>query len=44
MNESELQRVYIDPLYPRKPKIYSDKGFINIVNGEQGVTHWVCFS
>ena len=43
MNESELQRVYKYPIYPRGSKIYSDKGFINIDNGSQGGTHWECF-
>ena len=43
MNESQLQRVYIYPIYPRDSKIYSDKGFVNIDNGSQGGTHWVCF-
>ena len=43
MNESELQRVYNYPIYPRDSKIYSDKGFVNIDNGSQGGTHWKCF-
>ena len=43
MNESELQRVYIYPIYPRDSKIYLDKGFVNIDNGCQGGTHWTCF-
>ena len=43
MNESELQRVYNYPIYPRDSKIYSDKGFVNIDNGSQGGTHWTCF-
>ena len=43
MNESELQRVYNYPIYPRDSKIYSDKGFVNIDNGAQGGTHWTCF-
>ena len=37
MNESELQRVYICPIYPRDSKMYSDKGFINIDDGSQVV-------
>ena len=36
MNESELQRIYNYPLYPRDIKIYSDKEFVNIDNGSQG--------
>ena len=43
MNESELQRVYNYPIYPRDSKIYSDKGFVNIDNGIMGGTHWTCF-
>ena len=43
MNESQLQRIYNYPIYPRDSKIYSDKVFINIDNGSQGGTHWICF-
>ena len=43
MNESELQRLYNFPIYPRGSKIYSDKGFVNIDEGSQGHTHWNCF-
>ena len=43
MNESELQRVYNYPIYPRDSKIYSDKGFVNIDSGIMGGTHWSCF-
>ena len=39
MNESELERVYKYPIYPRDANIYSDRGFINIHNGSQGGTH-----
>ena len=42
-NESESQRVYINPIYPRDSKIYSVKGFVNVDNGSQGGTHWTCF-
>ena len=44
MDESDLQRVYNYPIYPRDSKIYSDKGFVNIDNGSQGGTHWTCFT
>ena len=44
MNQSDLQRVYNYPIYPRGSKIYSDKGFVNIDNGSQGGTHWTCFN
>ena len=43
MNESQLQRVYNYPLYPRDSKIYSDRGFVNIDNGSHGGTQWTCF-
>ena len=43
VNESELQRVYKYPIYPRYTKTYSDKGFVNIDNGSMGGSHWVCF-
>ena len=43
MNESELQKFFNYPIYPRDSKIYSDKGFVNIDNGSQGGTHWTCF-
>ena len=43
MNETQLQRVYDYPIYPRDSKIYSDKGFVNIDNGSQGGSHWTCF-
>ena len=43
MNQSQLQKVYNHPIYPRDSKIYSDRGFVNIDNGSQGGTHWVCF-
>ena len=43
MNESQLQRLYNYPIYPRDLKIYSDKRFVKIDNGSQGGTHWTCF-
>ena len=43
MNESELQRVYKFPTYPRDSKIYSDMGFVNVDDGSQNGTHWTCF-
>ena len=43
MKESELQRVYKYPLYPRDSKKYSDRGFANIDDGSQQGTHWTCF-
>ena len=43
MNESDIQRVYNYPLYPRDSKIYSDKGFVNFDNDSMGGIQWVCF-
>ena len=43
MNESQLQKVYNYPIYPRDIKIYSDKGFVKIDNGSMGGSHWTCF-
>ena len=43
MNESDLQRVYNYPIYPRDSKIYSDKGFVNIYDGRLNGTHWCAF-
>ena len=42
MSESELQKIYNYPIYPRASKLYSDFGFVNIDNGAQGGTHWTC--
>ena len=36
LNESQLQKIYIYPIYPRDIKINSDKGFVNKDNGSQG--------
>ena len=43
MNESQLQKVFNYPIYPRDSKIYSDKGFVNIDEGRMGGSHWTCF-
>ena len=43
MNECQLQKVYIYPIYPRDSKIYSDKRFVNLDKISQGGTHWTCF-
>ena len=43
MNESELQKIYNYPIYPRESKIFSDKGFVNIDDGYRGGSHWVAF-
>ena len=43
MNESQLQRIYNYPIYPRDSRILSDRGFVNLDNGSQGGSHWTCF-
>ena len=43
MNESQLQKVYNYPIYPRESKIYSDKRFVNIDDGRMGGSHWTAF-
>ena len=43
MNESQLQKIYNYPIYPRDSKIYSDKGLVNIDDGRLGGSHWTCF-
>ena len=40
MSQSDLQRVYTYPIYSRDSKSYSDKGFVNIDNGQMGGAHW----
>ena len=42
-NESQLQKIYNYPIYPRDSKILTDKRFVNIDDGSQGVTHCTCF-
>ena len=44
LNESQLQKIYNLPIYPRDSKIYSDERFVNFDNGCIGGTHWTCFS
>ena len=43
MNESQLQKIYNYPIYPRDSKIYSNRGFVNIDDGRMGGSHWTCF-
>ena len=43
MKESQLQKIFIYPIYPRDSKFYSDKGFVKIDNASHGGTHWTCF-
>ena len=43
MDECHLQQVYTYEIYPRDSKTSTDKGFVNIDNGEQGGIHWVCY-
>ena len=44
MNESEVQRVFDYPIYPRVSKIYLDKGFVCIDKGSKGCSHSTCFT
>ena len=44
MNESQLQKVYKYPIYPRDSKIHSDRGFVNIDDGSQRGSHCVLFT
>ena len=43
INESEKQRIYNYPIYPRDSQIYLDKGFVNNDDGSMGRSHWTCF-
>ena len=43
MTKSELQRVYIFPIYPRDSEITHNKGIVNADNGQLVGTHWTCF-
>ena len=44
MKESGLQQnIIITKIYPKDSKITTNKGFVNIDNGERGGSHWVCF-
>ena len=43
MNESQLQRIYNHPIYPRDSRIYSDRGYITLDNESRGGTHWCAF-
>ena len=43
MKESQLQKIYNYPIYPRDCKIITDKGFVDIDKGSQCGTHWTCF-
>ena len=43
MNESQLQKIYNYPIYPRDSMLYSNEGFVNTYDGRMGGSHWVCF-
>ena len=43
MNESQLQKSYNYPIYPRDSKIFLDREFVKIDNGSQGGSHWTAF-
>ena len=38
MIESQLQKIYNYPIYPRDSKLITDKGFVNIDKGNMGDT------
>ena len=42
MNESEIQKIYNYPIYPKNSKIYSERRFGNIDDGSMGGTHSTC--
>ena len=42
-NESDLKRVYKNPIYPIDAKINSDKEFVKLDKSSMGGTHWWCF-
>ena len=42
-NESQLQKVYNYPIYPRDSKKYSDKVFANIGGYYNGGSHWCAY-
>ena len=43
INERDLPKIYKYKIYPSDLKITSDKGFVNIDNGEESGSHWTCF-
>ena len=43
MNDSQLQKIYNYPMYPKDSEKYSDNGFVDIDNGSMGGNHWTCF-
>ena len=44
MNDSEIQKVYIYPMFTRYLKISSDTRFVIIDNGNMGRTHCTRFN
>ena len=44
MKENDLTKKLNIKICPRDSKITTDKGFVNIDNGEQGGTYWTCFN
>ena len=43
MNESELEKIYNYPIYPRDSKIHLDKGFVIIDDCRMGGTDWTFY-
>ena len=44
MNESDLQRVCNFKKYPRDSSITTNKGLVNLDNGQMGGSHWCAFT
>ena len=43
MDESDIQRAYTYPIYPRDSKVYSNKVFVNFDLGSMGGSHCIIF-
>ena len=43
MTESQLQKLYKNPIYPRDSKIHSDKVYVKIDDGRMGANYWCAF-
>ena len=43
MNKSHLQKINNCPIYTRDSNFYSERGFVNIDNGNVGGSQWTSF-
>ena len=43
MNESQLRKIYIYPVYPRDSKKLSNEGFVDLDDDSRWGSHWVCY-